>query len=81
VHAALIRSRDWGLQHLDELSAQASRNTGVSLSECREYFAGLDWRLTMPDLEGLTEFLRRLELAGRVPKGQLAFLPAAGSRR
>lgn len=81
VHAALIRSRDWGLQHLDELSAQASRSTGVSLAECREYFAGLDWRLTMPDLEGLTEFLRRLELAGRVPKGQLAFLPAAGSRR
>lgn len=81
VHAALIRSRDWGLQHLDELSAQASRSTGVGLAECREYFAGLDWRLTMPDLEGLTEFLRRLELAGRVPKGQLAFLPAAGSRR
>ncbi|MBX3133054.1 MAG: menaquinone biosynthesis protein [Gemmatimonadaceae bacterium] len=81
VHAALIRSRDWGLAHLDELSAQASRNTGVSLPECREYFAGLDWRLTMPDLEGLTEFLRRLQLAGRVPKGKLAFLPAANSGR
>lgn len=81
VHGALIRSRDWGLQHLDELSAQASRSTGVSLAECREYFAGLDWRLTMPDLEGLTEFLRRLELAGRVPKGKLAFLPAANSGR
>ena len=81
VHAALIRSRDWGLQHLDELSAQASRSTGVSLPECREYFAGLDWRLTMPDLEGLTEFLRRLELAGRVPKGKLAFLPSAQAGR
>ncbi len=81
VHAALIQSRDWGLKHLDELSAQASRCTGVSLSECREYFNGLDWRLTMPDLAGLTEFLRRLELAGRVPKGKLAFLPAANSGR
>jgi len=81
VHAALIRSRDWGLAHLDELSAQASRSTGVSLAECREYFAGLDWRLTMPDLEGLTEFLRRLELAGRVPKGKLAFLPSAQAGR
>lgn len=81
VHSSLIRSRDWGLAHLDELSAQASRSTGVSLEECREYFAGLDWRLTMPDLEGLTEFLRRLELAGRVPKGRLAFLPAAKSGR
>lgn len=81
VHAALIQSRDWGLKHLDELSAQASRSTGVSLNECREYFNGLDWRLTMPDLEGLSEFLRRLELAGRVPKGKLAFLPAANSGR
>lgn len=81
VHAALIQSRDWGLEHLDELSAQASRSTGVSLKECREYFNGLNWRLTMPDLEGLSEFLRRLELAGRVPKGKLAFLPAANSGR
>jgi len=81
VHAALIQSRDWGLEHLDELSAQASRSKGVSLNECREYFNGLNWRLTMPDLEGLSEFLRRLELAGRVPKGKLAFLPAASSGR
>jgi chorismate dehydratase len=76
VQASLIASRDWGLAHLDELSAQAARSTGVPLEECRRYFDGLDWRLTLPDLEGLTEFFRRLELAGRVPKGKLAFLPA-----
>jgi chorismate dehydratase len=82
VHGSLIASRDWGLRHLDELSAQAARATGVPLGECRRYFDGLDWRLNLPDLEGLTEFLRRLALAGRVPKGKLAFLPAAaaGSR-
>lgn len=80
VHASLIASRDWGVEHLPELSAQASRSTGVPLPECRRYFDGLDWRLTLPDLEGLTEFFRRLELAGRVPKGKLAFLPAAGAR-
>lgn len=76
VHGALLQSRDWGMQHLDELAAQASRTTGVSLAECRQYFDDLDWRLTLKDLEGLTEFLRRLELAGRVPRGKLAFLPA-----
>ena len=81
VHASLIASRDWGMQHLDELAAQGARSTGVSQQECRRYFDGLDWRLTLPDLEGLTEFLRRLELAGRVPKGKLAFLPAAGAAR
>jgi len=76
VHGALITSRDWGLAHLDELAAQAARATGVSQAECRQYFNNLDWRLNLPDLEGLTEFLRRLALAGRVPKGKLAFLPA-----
>jgi len=80
VHASLIASRDWGLQHLPELSAQASRSTGVPIAECRHYFDGLDWRLGLEDLEGLTEFFRRLELAGRVPRGKLAFLPAAGGR-
>ena len=81
VHAALIASRDWGLAHLDELAAQAARATGVAQADCRRYFDGLDWRLTLPDLEGLSEFLRRLELAGRVPRGKLAFLPAAGATR
>lgn len=76
LHASLIRSRDWGMQHLSELSAQASRSTGVSVTECRHYFDGLDWRLGLKELEGLAEFFRRLELAGRVPRGKLAFLPS-----
>lgn len=76
-HASLIASRDWGLQHLDQLSAQAALNSGVPLETCREYFAGLDYRLSYPHLAGLTEFFRRLVLAGRVPDGTLAFLPAA----
>ena len=80
VHASLIASRDWGLGHLPELSAQAARATGVPVHECRHYFHGLDWRLGLKDLDGLTEFFRRLELAGRVPRGKLAFLPAAGGR-
>jgi len=80
LHASLIASRDWGLKHLPELSAQAARSTGVPVSECRHYFDGLDWRLGLKELEGLTEFFRRLELAGRVPRGKLAFLPAAASR-
>ncbi len=80
VHASLIQSRDWGLGHLPELAAQAARATGVPLDQCRHYFDGLDWRLGLPDLEGLTEFFRRLELAGRVPRGKLAFLPSAHAR-
>ena len=63
------------------LSAQAARSTGVPVNECRHYFDGLDWRLGLKDLDGLTEFFRRLELAGRVPRGKLAFLPAAKGGR
>ncbi|MFN5597839.1 menaquinone biosynthesis protein [Gemmatimonas sp.] len=76
-HASLIASRDWGLQHLDQLSVQAALASGVPRETCREYFAGLDYRLSYPHLAGLTEFFRRLVLAGRVPDGTLAFLPAA----
>lgn len=76
-HASLIASRDWGLAHLDTLAAQAALASGVPRDTCREYFDGLDYRLSYPHLAGLTEFFRRLVLAGRVPDGTLAFLPAA----
>jgi len=76
-HASLIASRDWGLQNLDILSAQAALASGVSRRACAEYFSGLDYRLSYPHLAGLTEFFRRLVFAGRVPDGTLAFLPAA----
>lgn len=77
VHASLIASRDWGLQHLDVLAAQAAGHTGVRTAICLEYLSGLDYGLSYHHLAGLTEFFRRLVLAGRVPNGSLAFLPAA----
>jgi chorismate dehydratase len=77
VHAGLIASRDWGLAHLDALAEQAATTTGMSLDVCHEYLSGLDYRLSYPHLAGLTDFFRRLVLAGHVPDGRLAFLPAA----
>jgi chorismate dehydratase len=77
VHGALIESRNWGLAHLDALAADAARKTGVSEAACREYFAGLDYGLSYPHLGGLTEFYRRLTVAGHVSPGRLAFLSAA----
>lgn len=76
-HAALIASRDWGLQNLSLLAEQASIATGVGRAACEEYFAGLDYGLGYEHLAGLTEFFRRLVAAGRVPNGTLSFLPAA----
>jgi chorismate dehydratase len=77
VHANLIRSRDWGVTHLDVLAAQAAVATGVKKRDCLEYLSGLDYGLSYPHLAGLTEFFRRLVAVGRVPDGSLAFLPAA----
>ena len=77
VHARLIESRDWGLAHLDELAEQASTATGVAKRACLAYLSGLDYRLSYSHLAGLTDFFRRLALAGAVPDGSLRFLPAA----
>ena len=77
VHASLIESRDWGLEHLNLLADQAAAHTGVRNRICLEYLSGLDYGLSYHHLAGLTEFFRRLVLAGRVPNGSLAFLPAA----
>lgn len=77
VHANLIESRNWGLQHLDTLAAQAALATGVHKTVCLEYLSGLDYGLSYQHLAGLTEFFRRLVAAGKVPNGSLAFLPAA----
>ena len=49
----------------------------LPICECLAYLSGLDWRLSMPHLKGLSEFFNRLELAGKVPAGKLVFLGAA----
>jgi chorismate dehydratase len=77
VHASLIASRDWGLQHLETLAAQAAIATGVNKTVCLEYLSGLDYGLSYRHLAGLKEFFRRLVQAGKVPNGSLSFLPAA----
>ncbi len=77
VHAQLIQSRDWGLAHLDQLSAQAALATGVSKDAALQYLSGLDYGLRYEHLAGLTAFFGKLAATGRVPNGSLAFLPAA----
>ncbi len=77
VHAGLIASRDWGVANLPILAAQAADATGVPRDICQLYFSGLDYRLSLPHLQGLTEFYRRLDAAGRVPARPLVFLSAA----
>lgn len=74
VHATLMESRAWGLQHIDQLAERAAQSSGVDTGACREYLSGLDYRLSYPHLAGLTNFFNRLVEVGRVPDGTLAFL-------
>ncbi|OLB51292.1 MAG: hypothetical protein AUI08_03550 [Gemmatimonadetes bacterium 13_2_20CM_2_65_7] len=76
-HQTLLASRAWGLAHLDDLAADASRATGVAVAACREYLGGLDYALTYKHLAGLTDFFRRLAAHGIVPDGSLQFLQVA----
>lgn len=77
VHAALLASRDWGLEHLDVLSAAAADQTGLDRDTCEAYFGGLDYDLSYRHLEGLTSFFRRLAARGLVAEGSLSFLSVA----
>src|SRR5256885_16377181 len=77
VHEALLRSRDWGLAHLDELATAAHRATGVSTPECRDYFAGLDYAFTDRHLAGLGTLFRKLAAHGLAPAASLRYLEVA----
>jgi chorismate dehydratase len=58
-HETLLASRAWGLTHLDELAADASHKTGVSVAACREYLGGLDYAFSDQHRAALSDFLRR----------------------
>ncbi len=59
-HRAVLASRAWGLAHLDDLAAEASRKTGVPVARCREYLGGLDYAFSDQHRAALTDFLRRV---------------------
>ena len=77
IHRALLRSREWGLAHLDELADAAAAATRIDRAVCRAYLGDLDYALSYRHLAGLTDFFRRLAQDGIVPDGSLSFITAA----
>lgn len=77
VHQALLKSRAWGVAHLDLIAAEAAGRTGIPVETCRAYLGDLDYDLSYRHLAGLTEFFGRLAKDGLVPDGSLTFLTAA----
>jgi chorismate dehydratase len=58
-HNALLASRAWGLEHLDELADAAATITKLPVATCREYLSGLDYAFTDRHRSALNDFLRR----------------------
>jgi chorismate dehydratase len=77
IHRALLASRTWGVEHLDELAADAAERTGIPIGVTRDYLGTLDYRLGGRELEGLTTFFRRLAQDGLAPGGALSFISVA----
>ncbi|MBM4188206.1 MAG: menaquinone biosynthesis protein [Gemmatimonadetes bacterium] len=77
IHQALLASRAWGLDHLDQLAADAATAATLTVPATKAYLADLDYALSYRHLAGLTDFFRRLAHDGLVPDGSLSFLSAA----
>jgi chorismate dehydratase len=77
IHKGLIASRDWGLEHLEELAHQASGATGIDPEACKDYLSGIDYALSDRHVNGLTTFFNRLTDRGLVRDGTLSFLSVA----
>lgn len=53
---ALTRSRDWGVAHLDELTREARRRTGLDEPFLKRYFTALQYQLRDAEWSGLRQF-------------------------
>jgi chorismate dehydratase len=58
-HEALLASRAWGLEHVDEIAAETASITKLPVATCREYLSGLDYAFTDRHRGALNDFLRR----------------------
>jgi len=71
LHYLLLRSRDWGLRSLTELSRVAAATLGRPAPELLSYFRHLDYSLTPEHEAGLQIFFNHLHNLG-----ELAEVPA-----
>jgi chorismate dehydratase len=66
MHSLLLRSRDWGLQALPELSRLAAAGLGRPASQLLTYFQQLDYSLGPEHEKGLQTFFRYLHNLGEL---------------
>jgi len=66
MHYLLLRSRDWGLRALPELSRVAAANLGRPASQLLSYFQQLDYSLGPEHEQGLLTFFKYLHNLGEL---------------
>ena len=65
--STLQETRDEGLKHIREISAQAAGRYKLTLEQCQDYLTNyIRFFLRSEELLGLAEFRRRCELLGLV---------------
>jgi chorismate dehydratase len=78
LHRLLLRSRDWGIQTLPQLSRAAARHSGLPAPQLLAYFEKLDYFLGPEHEQGLLTFCRYLHDLGELPQvPQLAYFGIA----
>jgi len=80
-HSTLLRARDYGLRHIEEIAAASDHCSWFSKEECVQYLQTIEYDLDGDKQAGLSLFFEMLyekgELIRRVP---LNFLPGGGHR-
>ncbi len=61
---AFRASREWGLEHRQQVLRVASERTGLGSERLEAYFAVLDYELDQASRQGLAEFHRRCQALG-----------------
>ena len=70
LHRLLLRSRDWGLGSLAELSRIAAASFGMTPAQILAYFHQLNYSLDPEHEEGLATFFNYLYNLGELPKSR-----------
>jgi chorismate dehydratase len=68
LHRLLLKSRDWGLKALPQLSRQAAAPGGMSPAQVLAYFQQLDYALGPEHERGLRTFFHYLHEQGELPE-------------
>ncbi|HZE22257.1 MAG TPA: menaquinone biosynthesis protein [Desulfobaccales bacterium] len=68
LHRLLLRSRDWGIGSLAELSAMAAASFGMTSAQILAYFRQLNYALEPEHEEGLATFFRYLYNLEELPE-------------